>query len=70
MSISHPKRLRRSKDNRVIAGVCGGLGEYFGLDPVLFRLIFVILGMPGGAPGVVPYLLFWLVMPEEREHSY
>jgi len=60
------KRLTRSETNRVIAGVCGGLGEYFGINPLLFRIIFVLLSLPGGAPGVLPYIILWIVMPRGR----
>lgn len=56
-------RLRRSKRDRVIAGVCGGLGSYFGVDPVWFRLAFVILAIGGGA-GVLLYVIAWLLIPE------
>lgn len=58
------RRLARSRSNRVIAGVCGGLGEYLGIDPTIIRIIFVLLALPGGAPGVLPYLILWVVMPE------
>ena len=58
--------LRRSRSDRVLGGVCGGLGEFFGLKPIWFRIVFVILGVPGGLPGIVPYLIFWLVIPEEE----
>jgi phage shock protein PspC (stress-responsive transcriptional regulator) len=57
--------LRRSRSDRVLGGVCGGLGEFFGLKPLWFRIIFVILGIPGGLPGIVPYILLWLIIPEE-----
>ena len=57
--------LRRSRDDRVLGGVCGGLGAFFGLRPLWFRIIFVILGIPGGLPGLIPYLLLWLIIPEE-----
>jgi phage shock protein C len=57
------KRLYRSRKNRVIAGVCGGLGEYFNVDPVIFRILFVILLLPGGFPGLIPYVILWLVVP-------
>jgi phage shock protein C len=60
------RTLRRSPTNRVIAGVCGGLGEYFGIEPVIIRFIFLLLLLPGGAPGLLPYLLFWAVMPERQ----
>jgi phage shock protein C len=64
--VSNEKLLRRSRDDRVLGGVCGGLGEFFGLDPVWFRLLFFILGVPGGLPGLVPYVILWVVVPEEE----
>jgi phage shock protein C len=57
--------LRRSKSDRMLFGVCGGLGQYFEVDPVWFRLGFVLTALPGGVPGLVLYLIFFLVMPEE-----
>lgn len=56
-------RVRRSKTDRVIGGVCGGLGSYFGVDPLWFRLAFVVLAIGGGA-GVLLYIIGWLVIPE------
>jgi phage shock protein C len=56
------KRLYRSPNDRVIAGVCGGLGEYFAVDPVWFRIGFVVLAIAGGA-GILAYLIMWLVVP-------
>lgn len=58
------KRLTRSAKNRVIAGVCGGLGEYLGIDPGLVRVLFVLLGIGRGV-GVLVYLLLWLLIPRE-----
>ena len=58
------RKLRRSRSDRRIAGVCAGLATYFGTDPTLVRLVFVLLGLPGGVPGTVLYLILWLVMPE------
>lgn len=58
--------LRRSRDDRVIAGVCGGLGRYLAVDPILLRIAFVVLFFLGGT-GLLLYLLGWLVMPLERE---
>lgn len=58
------KRLYRSKANRVIAGVCGGLGDYFSLDPVLFRILFVALTLVGGS-GILLYIVLIFVIPEE-----
>lgn len=60
------KKLTRSKTDRKIAGVCGGLGRYFDIDPVVFRIVFVLLALPGGLPGVLPYLILWVLMPEEN----
>jgi len=57
--------LRRSRNDRVLGGVCGGLGEFFGLRPLWFRIIFVLLGIPGGVPGLLPYILLWLIIPAE-----
>lgn len=57
--------LRRTRTNRILAGVCGGLGNYFGIDPVIFRILFVLLALPGGVPSVLIYLILWLVMPEQ-----
>jgi phage shock protein C len=57
--------LRRSRKNRMIAGVCGGLGEFFGVDPFWFRLGFLIALIPGGVPGIAAYLILWLVVPSE-----
>ncbi len=59
------RQLRRSRTNRRIAGVCGGLGAYFGINPTLIRILFVLLGLPGGAPGILIYIILWLAMPEE-----
>jgi phage shock protein C len=59
------RQLRRSRTNRRIAGVCGGLGAYFGVEPTLIRILFVLLALPGGAPGILIYLILWLAMPEE-----
>jgi phage shock protein C len=59
-----PARLRRSQSDKVVAGVCGGLGRYFAVDPVWFRLAFVILAIGGGS-GVLLYLIAWLAVPTE-----
>jgi len=59
------KRLYRSKKDRIVGGVCGGLGEYFDLDPVLFRIIWIILIFAYGT-GLIAYLLAWLIIPEKN----
>lgn len=58
------KKLYRSRNNRMIAGVCAGLGEYFNVDPTLIRLIFVLVGLAGG-PGLILYIIMAIVVPEE-----
>ncbi len=55
--------LRRSRRHRVIAGVCGGLGEFFGISATWFRLAFLIALIPGGVPGILAYVLLWLIIP-------
>src|SRR4051794_41322993 len=55
--------LRRNKSNRVAAGVASGLGEYFGVDPVLFRVLFATSAFFGGA-GILAYVLAWAAIPE------
>ena len=59
------KRLYRSRSNRVVAGVAGGLGEAFNVDPVIVRLVFVVLGLMNGF-GVLLYLAMWLLVPNEN----
>jgi phage shock protein C len=57
--------LRRTRDDRVIGGVCGGLGRYLGIDPVLMRIAFVILAFAGGG-GILVYLVAWVLIPVEH----
>ena len=59
---THP--LRRSRKNRMLFGVCGGLAEFFGIDVFWFRLFFLIAALPGGIPAW-PYLLLALIIPSE-----
>jgi len=64
MSTNEP--LRRSRHNRMIAGVVGGLAEHFGLDPSLLRIIYVLVSIFSAAfPGILVYILFWILVPEE-----
>jgi len=57
--------LRRSKRNRIIFGICGGLAEFFGISAFWFRIAFLISLIPGGIPGILVYLLLWLIIPAE-----
>ena len=65
MSSSAKPPLRRSRRNRIIAGICGGLGEFFGISPIWFRIAFIIALIPGGIPGILIYLLLWIIIPRE-----
>ena len=59
------KRLYRSSTDRVLGGVCAGLADYFGLDVVLIRIIVLILFL-AGTIGLWPYLIMWIIVPEEH----
>jgi phage shock protein C len=62
------KRLYRSKKEKRIAGICGGLGEYLETDPTLIRLIFVLLFfVTGFAPMIITYLIGWIIIPLNPE---
>ena len=60
-----PRGLVRSRRHRLIAGVAGGMAERFGVPVILVRLIWFLLLLPGGLPGVVPYVICWVVIPSE-----
>jgi phage shock protein C len=57
------RRLYRSRKDRMLGGVCGGMAEYFALDPVLVRVLWIIFGVMGA--GILVYLILLLVIPEE-----
>jgi phage shock protein C len=64
-TIPNERRLiRRSRSDRVLGGVCAGLARYFNTDPLLIRLVFIVITLAQGA-GIVIYLVLWIVMPEE-----
>jgi len=58
-----PKRLLKSQTNKIIAGVCGGLAEYFDVDPVIMRVLFVLLAFFGGT-GFILYIACWIIIPK------
>lgn len=60
-----PKRLERSMSDKYIAGVCGGIAKYFGVDAILIRIIFIALVLAGVMPGVLAYIIAWVIMPAE-----
>lgn len=58
--------LRRSRHNRIIAGVCGGIAEWLGWDPTLTRILYVLISVFSAAfPGILVYLILWVIMPTE-----
>ena len=60
-----PKRLERSMSDKYIAGVCGSIARYFGVDATLIRIIFIALVLAGVMPGVLAYIIAWVIMPAE-----
>ena len=62
--LTNGKRLYRSRTDRKLAGVCGGLARYFGIDPIIPRLVWVLLVLAGGT-GILAYLICWVVIPQE-----
>ncbi len=59
-------QLKRSRNDRMLAGVCGGLGEYFNVDSNLIRVIWVIITVfTGFLPGIIVYILLWFILPQD-----
>jgi phage shock protein C len=63
-AMNSTRKLYRSKTDRKLAGVCGGLAQYFNIDPTLIRVLFVVLAILGGS-GLVLYLALWIIVPNE-----
>ena len=62
------KRLYRSQSNKKIAGICGGLGEYFEVDPTVIRLAVVVLGLATGIlPFLIGYIVAWIIVPKSSQ---
>ncbi len=59
------KKLIRPKKGRMIAGVCLAFASYFKVDVTIVRLVWVLLLLPGGLPGFIPYVICWILIPEE-----
>lgn len=66
MAAKEIKRLVRPKKGRVFAGVCAGIANYFNVDPVVIRVFWIFLLIPGGLPGLIPYFLCWFIIPKEN----
>lgn len=62
-------RLYRNKSNTIIGGVCSGLGDYFNVDPVLFRVLFVLAVLLGGS-GILIYVILWIVIPSDENEQF
>ena len=60
------KQLRRSSSDKVLGGVCSGLAHYFGVDPVLVRVAFVVAGLLTGGALVIAYLIMWIIIPDDK----
>ena len=58
-------QLRRSRSHRIIAGVCGGFAEFFGISAFWFRLAMVLAFLPGGVPGNLIYIILYVIIPTE-----
>ena len=63
------KRLYRSGNEKIIAGVCGGIAEYLNVDPVIIRLLWVLFTLAGGA-GIILYIIAWLIIPRNPNHKW
>ena len=64
-------KLHRSKNNRMIAGVMGGIAEYVGWSPMWVRLLFVIISsLSAAVPGILIYIVLWIIMPKAGNESY
>jgi phage shock protein C len=68
-TVNTTKRLYRSTQDRMFAGVCGGIAAYLDVDPTLVRLFFVALTLMGG-PGIIIYIVLMLIVPEQPQDSY
>lgn len=65
---TYNKKLYKSSDNKIIAGVMGGFGEYFNIDPVLFRVSYLLVSVFTAIfPGIIAYILMAMVMPKKPE---
>ncbi len=65
MATKEIKRLYRSKTDRILAGVCGGIGDYLNMDPTVIRLLFVVFTLMSGGTGLIAYIVLAFVIPEK-----
>ncbi|MCF6466691.1 PspC domain-containing protein [Clostridium sp. Cult2] len=64
------KKLKRSSTDKILAGVCGGIGEYFNVDPVIVRILWVLISFMPGGPGLLAYVVCALIIPEDNGVIY
>ena len=64
--MEEPKRLYRSESDKMIGGVCGGIAEYFTLDPTLVRLGYIVLSVFTVFSGVIAYFVLWIIVPKRK----
>ncbi len=64
LTMADVRKLYRSRTNRQVAGVCGGLAEHFNMDATLIRVLFVVLAILGGS-GIIIYIAMWIIVPQE-----
>ncbi len=62
--MDEPKKLRRSTSNKMVAGVCAGIAQYFNLDPTIIRILYVLMVFFAGF-GILLYLILWIVIPND-----
>jgi phage shock protein C len=67
--MAQTRKLYRSRTDRKLAGVCGGLAQYFNLDATLIRVLFIVLAVLGGS-GLVLYLAMWIIVPNEPQGAH
>ena len=63
--MTHTNHTQLKRQNGIVAGVCGGLGEFYSLNPLWFRFLFLVLLLPGGLPGLLPYVVLWIIIPRK-----
>lgn len=69
INMEKKQKLRRSQSNKMIAGVCGGLAKYFGLDASLFRIIYVLVTIFTVFAGALVYIILWIIIPAENKNE-
>ncbi len=69
MPKKRPRKLYRSGKDKVFGGVCGGIGEYFGIDPTLIRIVWILFSFAGFF-GILAYIIAWIIVPRNPKHRW